>query len=489
MEVQLNISTDEQAISPICDFTYSWSINCGLSADEATRFSVAVTELITDIILFAYPHKSQSYFELTFSNTLSNVELIVSEVGEPFDPDLHRYDPQKAISNGDFEGAGLRLIRRFSDEFLFINKGKEGKEFRLSKKINVHDIDELIELSRSRRPADLEQQDQEISTDHFKVRKIMPSDAEDIAKLIYRTYEYTYPKEDMYFPKKIEKTVLGKEKLGVIARNESEEAIGYFAVLKKQDSNIAEVGEAVVSPEYRRRGIMSSMMEQLIATARDQKLGALFGKAVTLHPVSQRVNHKYGFTTTALMLAETNNVIFKGFDEQYPQPVSVVIDFLPLSIPNRKTIYMPGEYAEILTETYDDLNIPINAKEATTTEMAEKSDIQLKINYSDSTALIIINKYGPDFHTVLSDMLDSLRTQEDLNAIYIDLPLENAATPSQFNQIRDLGFIYCGLAPMFHHESDFLRLQKIFVSLDLQLVDMYSEFGRKLKTYIADEYD
>jgi len=234
---------------------------------------------------------------------------------------------------------------------------------------------------------------------------------------------------------------------------------------------------------------MSSMMEQLIATARDQKLGALFGKAVTLHPVSQRVNHKYGFTTTALMLAETNNVIFKGFDEQYPQPVSVVIDFLPLSIPNRKTIYMPGEYAEILTETYDDLNIPINAKEATTTEMAEKSDIQLKINYSDSTALIIINKYGPDFHTVLSDMLDSLRTQEDLNAIYIDLPLENAATPSQFNQIRDLGFIYCGLAPMFHHESDFLRLQKIFVSLDLQLVDMYSEFGRKLKTYIADEYD
>lgn len=491
MEIKFNISTDEQVISPACEFTYSWCINCGLSPEEATRFTVAVSELISDIILFAYPQDSSANFDLIFSNSLSNVELIVSEVGEPFDPDLHRYDPEKAVKEGDFEGAGLRLIRRFSDEFLFINKGKEGKEFRLSKKVNVHDIDELLELSRARQQLETEvhkKQKADLEKENFSISKITPSDAEDIAKLIYRTYEYTYSKEDMYYPKKIEKTVSGKEKLGVIARDNAGEAIGYFAVLRKQDSNIAEVGEAVVSPQYRRRGIMSKMMEHLIETSRDQKIDALFGKAVTIHPVSQRVNHKYGFITTALMLAETDKVVFKGFDEQYPQPVSVVIDFLPLKIPQRKTVYLPGEYSELLMETYEELDIPIATGEAMQIEMAEKSDIQLKINYSDSTSLIIVNKYGPDFHTVLSDMLDSLKKQEAPNAIYIDLPLENPATPAQFNQIKDLGFIYCGLAPIFHHESDYLRLQKIFVPLDLELIDMYSEFGRKLKSYITDEY-
>lgn len=491
MEVKLEISTDEQVINPTCEFTYSWCLNCGLTPEDATRFTIAVSELISDIILFAYPHNSSATFDLTFSNTLSNVELIVSEVGEPFDPDRHRYNPEKALEEGDFEGAGFRLIRRFSDEFLFINKGKEGKEFRLSKKVKVHDIDELLELSRSRQQVEIDVPKKQKSypdEENFSVSKINPSDAEDIAKLIYRTYEYTYSKEDMYYPKKIEKTVSGKEKLGVIARNNSGEAIGYFAVLRKQDSNIAEVGEAVVSPRYRRRGIMSKMMEHLIETARDQKLDALFGKAVTIHPVSQRVNNKYGFKTTALMLAETDKVVFKGFDEQYPQQVSVVIDFLPLKIPKRKTVYLPGEYSDILMETYEELDVPIYAEKPMPTEMAEKSDIRLKINYTGSTSLIIVNKYGPDFHTVLSDMLDSLKKQETPNAIYIDLPLESPATPSQFNHIKDLGFIYCGLAPMFHHESDFLRLQKIFVPLDLNLIEMYSEFGRKLKTYIADEY-
>ncbi len=489
MEVKLEISTDEQVIDPTCEFTYSWCLSCGLTPEDATRFTIAVSELISDIILFAYPHNSSAIFDLTFSNTLSNVELIVSEVGEPFDPDRHRYNAEKAIEEGDFEGAGFRLIRRFSDEFLFINKGKEGKEFRLSKKVNVHDIDELLELSRSKQQVDVQKEQKPYPKEEpFTVRKITPSDAEDIAKLIYRTYEYTYSKEDMYYPKKIEKTVSGKEKLGVITRNNSGEAIGYFAVLRKQDSNIAEVGEAVVSPRYRRRGIMSKMMEQLIETSRDQKIDALFGKAVTIHPVSQRVNNKYGFKTTALMLAETDKVVFKGFDEQYPQPVSVVIDFLPLKIPERKTVYLPNEYSNILLETYEELDVPISPDKATPTEMAEKSDIQLKINYTDSTSLMIVNKYGPDFHTVLTEMLDSLKKQEKPNVVYIDLPLENLATPSQFDQIKDLGFIYCGLAPMFHHESDFLRLQKIFVPLDLNLIDMYSEFGRKLKTYIADEY-
>lgn len=489
MDVQLHISTDEQIISPLCDFSYSWCLSCGLSDIEATRFTIAVSELISDIILFAYPQGNRGHFDLTFTHTLSDVELIVSEVGEPFDPDQHRYNPEKAVKEGDFEGAGFRLIRRFCDEFLFINKGKEGKEFRLSKKVSVHDLDQLLQLSRSRQPASSKLQDDKISEEQFDVKKITPADAEDIAKLIYRTYEYTYTKEDLYFPKKIEKAVLGQQKLGVITRNEAGEAIGYFAVLKKQDSNVAEVGEAVVSPAYRRRGIMSKMMEQLIVTAREQNLGGLFGKAVTLHPVSQRVNSKYGFITTALMLAETDNVVFKGFDEQYPQPVSVVIDFLPLSIPPRKTVYLPTEYSDILQETYEQLDIPILIKESSSSEFAEKSNIQLTINYSDSTSLIIVNKYGPDFHTVLSDMLESLQKQESPNAIYIDLPLENPATPTQFNKIKDLGFFYCGLAPQFHYESDFLRLQKIHTEVDLELVDIYSEFGLKLKTTIASEYD
>ncbi|WP_138431009.1 GNAT family N-acetyltransferase [Fodinibius saliphilus] len=490
MDIQLHISTDEEVITPICDFTYSWCLNCGLPAEDATRFTIAVSELISDIILFAYPHERKAYFDLTFKDTLSNIEVVVSEAGEPFDPDRHGYDPNQAREQANFEGAGFRLIRRFCDEFLFINRGKEGKEFRLSKALDVHDLDEMLELSRSKKPEEPDQKGHVQPTEvDYTISQIGPSDAEDIAKLIYRTYEYSYSKEDLYYPKKIEKTLLSKEKLGVITRDNNGLAIGYFAVLRKADSNIAEVGEAVVSPDYRRQGIMSNMMEHLITTAREQKIEGLYGKAVTLHPVSQRVNHKYDFITTALMLAESNNIIYKGFDEEYPQPVSVVLDFLPLfSFKKKKVVYLPHQYADILLETYDELNIAVTQDYNPDPKMAEQSDIELTIDYQDNTSLIIVKKYGSDFKTVLSDMIKSLQEQENPNAIYIDLPLENSATPEQFKIVKSLDFIYCGLAPMFHNESDYLRLQKINIPLNLELIEIFSSFGQRIKNHITDEY-
>ena len=492
MDAELHISTDEEVVGPVSDFTYSWCLNCGMPGADARRFTVAVSELITDIILFAYPTDGKAFFDITFWHTLSNVEIVISEVGEPFDPDRHRYNPVKAVKEGDFEGAGFRLIRRFCDEFLFINKGKEGKEFHLTKSIAVHDIDEKLEQSRVEKPIEPDVEEVEkpgLLAEDFKYSQITPADAEDIAKLIYRTYGYTYSKEDLYFPKKIAKTLLGKEKLGIIVRNDEGLAVGYFAVLKKQDSNIGEVGEAVVSSSYRKRGIMSKMMEHLISIAREHKLSGIFGKAVTLHPVSQKVNHKFGFKTTALLMTDSIKVKFKGFHEDYPQPISVVVDFLPLIKKSNKIVYLPEKYRDIILETYEELGISVTLQEPLTPKMSEKSDISLNINYTDASALLVVRKYGPDFRSVFGDMLKSLEEQEDLNTIYLDLPLENSATPTQYQTIKDFGFIYSGLVPLFHEEADFLRLQKVFYPMDLDLIEAYSEFGKKIKSIVEDEYD
>jgi anti-sigma regulatory factor (Ser/Thr protein kinase)/N-acetylglutamate synthase-like GNAT family acetyltransferase len=493
MDARLHLSTDEEVLSPVCDFTYSWCISCGLAEDDALRFTIAVSELITDIILFAYPQNSRAFFDIKFRHSLSSIELIVSEAGEPFDPDRHRYNARNALQYDNFEGAGFRLIRRFCDDFLFINKGKEGKEFHLIKELNTQQIDKLLAQFPSLAQAELELEDEQEADGviaQFDIKKITPEDAEDISKLIYRTYEYSYPKEDMYFPKKVEETVLGKEKLGAIARSSDGEAVGYFALLKKQDATIAEIGEAVVSPEYRRKGVMSRMMKRLIKIAGDQKLDALFGKAITIHPVSQKVNHKYGFKSTALMLGVTNPLSVKGFDGDYPQPISELIDFLPISKPKHRTVYIPEQYETIIMETYEIMEMEVTiGKRPASVKMAKKSNIDLSVDSFDNNATIVVKQYGSDFKTILTDMLESLMVQEkNLNSIYLDLPLENSAPPSQFNELDSLGFIYCGLLPLFYDEADFIRMQKNIQPLNLDLITVHFEFGKKIKSLIANEY-
>ncbi|WP_445664670.1 GNAT family N-acetyltransferase [Fodinibius sp. AD559] len=490
MDAKFEIATDEQIINPVCDFTYSWGVNCGLSKGEALRFSVAVSELITDVILFAFPGDSKENFEIEFYHTFSNVEIVVSEMGEPFDPDRHTYDFQKALDEDDFDGAGFLLMRSFSDDFSFINKGKEGKEFRLAKNIQIHDIDELLQQSADQREVELRNkgdQNSRVNIEEFTINRIKPTDAEDISKLFYRTYGYSYNKEDLYLPKKIEESVLAKDKLGVIARKKDGEAIGFFSVIPKDNSDIAEVGEAVVSPKYRRNGVMSSMMDRIIEIAKSHELTMLLGEAVTLHPVSQKVNNKFGYKTTAIQLASMVNVKYKGFDEEYPQPISMALDFLPISQPPKKAVYLPEKYSEIILETYIELGMDVELKESGAYHLADKSDIDLEIDYSSSSSLIIVKRYGKDFFTVLSDMVSSLE-EKSPKTILLDLPLKNRATPEQFLNITSLNFIYCGLLPQFHFDTDFLRLQKVYSAIDFSIIDIYSEFGQKIKSFIADEY-
>lgn len=490
MDARLQVSANEMSISPVCDFTNSWALNCGLSEGEALRFSVAVSELVTDVILFAFRDDRNKTFEIKFYHSFSSVEVVIQELGEPFDPDRHIYSPEKALKENNFDGAGFLLMRSYSDEFTFINKGKEGKEFRICKNIKFRDIDELLQQSMEQRETGIEHKSEKqprVKLDDFFVNRIKETDAEDISKLIYRTYQYTYNKEDMYLPKKIEEAVLSKDKLGVIARKKDGEAIGYFAVTPKGNTNIAEVGEAVVSPSYRRNGVMSRMMNHLIKIAKSKQITTLFGEAVTIHPVSQKVNHKFGFKTTAIQLASSVNVRYKGFDEEYPQPVSIALEFLPVIPPPTKSVYLPKKYKSILLETYEELGMNIEAKEPATFHLAEISDIDIEIYYASFASLIIVNQYGKDFFTVLSDMVESLE-QKNPKTIFLDLPLENKATPEQFSKISSLGFIYCGLLPQYHLDSDFLRLQKVYSELDFGIIEIYSDFGNKLKTYLADEY-
>lgn len=492
MDATFHISTDEKIINPVCDFTYSWGVNCGLTKGDALRFSVAVCELITDVILFAFPDDSKQTFEIKFFHTFYFVEIVVCELGEPFDPDRHTYDSQKAINEDDFEGAGFLLIKSFCDDFSFINKGKEGKEFRLARYVQIHKIDELLQQSADQRESEIrpkkgKDQDQTINLKEFTVTRITTSDAVDIAKLFYRTYGYTYNNEDIYLPKKIESSVLAKEKLGVIAREQDGNAIGYFAAIPKDNSRIAKVAEAVVSPRYRRNGVMSSMMERLIEIAKSRKLTMLLGEAVTLHPVSQRVNNKFGYTTTALQLASLVNVKYKGFDEDYPQPVSIALDFLPILPPPKTSIFLPDKYSEIILETYDQLGMGVNQEKSKKFNLSDTSDIDLEINYSSSSSLIVVKRYGTDFFNVLSDMVNSLE-EKSPKTLLLDLPLENKATPEQLSTIALLNFIYCGVLPQYHFNADFLRLQKVYSDIDFSMINIYSDFGNKIKSLIADEY-
>ena len=479
MDARFKLKSKISVIGSVSDFAYKWGFNVGLSSADAARLSLAIDELISDIVLHAYPDE-EGEFDITFIRNADFIEIIAHELGEPFDPTRHQYKIENVVNGGNFEGAGFALIKYLVDDFVFINKGRAGKEFRIIKNMDSEHIADGILLKDEPKHSDVRQD--------YHLSPVTADDAEDVAKLIYQTYGYTYAKVELYYPKKIELEMELGDKFGVVARTAAKTMVGYFAVLRTTDAKIGEVGEAVVSIHHRQRGIMTMMLNALIDQARKKGLIGLFGEAVTVHTISQKVNHKFGFVSTALLLAKCPMVKFKGLVEDPPQNVSVLVDYLPLEKSGDSKRYFPKEYKPILQEIYANLGILVSASRASRPQYQNPSELELKLQYQLKYALIIVRQYGMDFTERISRKLEVLRNKR-LRVVYIDLPLHDPGTKFIIKELKQLGFIFSGLMPNFHSEKDYLRMQKLFKKLEISPIQLYTDLAKKIKSTIKKDLE
>jgi anti-sigma regulatory factor (Ser/Thr protein kinase)/N-acetylglutamate synthase-like GNAT family acetyltransferase len=479
MDAHLKLKANTGVIGSTSDFTYKWAINAGLPADEAARLTLAVTEIVTNVILHAYPH-DVGELEVTYRQDLTQVEIVIHDFGEPFDPDRHRYDRKRALIEGHFEGAGLAIAERMVDKFMFLYIGKSGKEFRLLKNIPAEHIADIIPESEKKIAPVPD------VTEEYHLSVATPDDAEDIAKLIYRTYGYTYAKDDIYFPKKNELALERGEKFAVMVRTSNGEAVAHFAVLRSSESNIGEVAEVAVSPHHRRRGLMTRMLNALIGVAKKNGLSAVYGEAVTVHLISQIVNHKLGFHSSALMLACFPVTKYRDLVETYSQDVSVVIDFLLLSEFSSREAYLPPKYADILSDIYARHGIRVVQPTRDPIRPGEQTQFDLHIRYDNKTATVVIEDYGTDLVELISGLSVSLR-EEGINTIYVDMPLDHPGTKTAARELDENQFLFCGLMFFFHKDRDYLRMQHTTSVLDMSQIFVHSDMAKTIKRRIEKE--
>jgi len=479
-DAELRLKVEASIIGSISDFTFRWAFNNGLDETNCNRLSLSVTEIITDIVRFAYPeHTSTGDLEIQFLRHPGNLEILIHEWGEPFDPDRHVYDLKAVWEHHDFEGAGLRLIKFLTDEFNFINKGSRGKIYRLVKY--------LITKSEHSLPLNEPETEQaKLGEINFDIKAITTDDAEDVAKLIYRCYGHTYPKEELYHPKKIEQSVVRQQKIGVIARTDDGIPAGYFAVLDTTDSNVGEVGEAVVAPPYRRRGLFKRMMRALIRNAEAGGLDGLYGKAIALHQFSQRVNNEFGYCTTGILLADFPAVNLKNIDSNISQPVSEIIDFLPLRPLIDRTVYLPERYAVILKKCYKNLEVYNLNQAKHEVESTRVCTLDSKIDFKEKSGLIVIRELSRNFEDSLLEKVRAL-AKHNLNVIYLDIPLMRGNIDSVVEFLHENGFIFSGLFPLYHNNEDYLRMQRLYCNLDLSEIVTYSPMSTNIKQLLEKE--
>ncbi len=480
----LRLPNDIAFAKPLLAFFDELCAIVDFPAKERGELKEALYELFENAVVHAYGDE-EGEVEIVFELFDNGIKIDVHDWGMPLDPAIIKAVPIDLAQRDK----GLNRVYRLVDELRFYNLGLNGKKFSILKTIPMHlhlkeDIPYYSDIGE-----DLDVSAKEMLRDRLVVRTYKSGDEVWIPKLIYKNYGYTYFKDTFYYPEKIAQKERSGEILSVVAEVD-EKIVGHFALVRVPNSNIAEIGIAVVDPAYKGMGIMKEMFKLLLQKARELGLDALFGEAVTFHPYSQRANARFGFATTALLLGEVHQMVrLKGHKYPFRQRRGAVALEYKIFAKRHKSITLPARYEGIARKSYELCQVPYTLTKRTAPNDAD--ELALEHNPSFAITTIVIEQASVSFEDAFKRLFDrAIAKHPDM--IYADINIERIGEiESVVRTLRAYGFFYAGIIFLRRRGYDYLRLQfEASEYIEEEHIVCYSDYCKELHRFIlADKED
>jgi len=337
--VSLTIPNEKRYI-PLCIETIRNALHLAKIEDaDSLKIVAAARELLFNAVYHAYGADMSGTIDIDIRFLPHGVKISVHDMGTPFDFDSHMRSGREG---------GLKRAEGYVDELSFANLGKKGKVF-----------------------------------------------------LIYNNYTYSYYKSLFYYPKRIAQLNQKGEIASVVAETKEGRIVGHFALVRLSDSNIAEIGVAVVDPDYKGKGIMNSMLGRIEQRAREMRLDAIFGEALMLHPFSQRANLHHGFGESALLLGIVPNSVSLTDPNavRTKKRASVLVGYKILSERRRRGVFIPKIYKELVERIYSNCDLEIVDPKGAPCTGAGRMRYELS-SYTQSGTLVIDDMCENFTHTL-----------------------------------------------------------------------------------------
>ncbi|MEJ2555673.1 MAG: GNAT family N-acetyltransferase [Anaerolineae bacterium] len=499
----LTIPNDTAYLPVVGAYMKAVAAQIGFDDADIGDIRLAVDEACTHVIETAFEPGEEQSFTVSCQRYPSGLRVTIADKGMPFDP--HSIPAYDARGGPDRELRGLPfyLIQQAMDEVRFVNKGCEGKELQLTKYLKVPSVETYFPREELR-PYDAKVEPAPPAK--YTCRFMELTDAIEIARCVYKTYGYTYPGEHVYYPERVVTMNQSGELVSAVALTEAGEVVGHCALSGQPGDPVMEVGQAVVAPTHRGRGVMKELMDLLMKEARQRELAGLFATAVTLHPFSQRATHRYGFRDSALLLGYApRDVHFKQIvDQQLPQRETVIYSYQSLHVDSACCIFPPDHHRSMVARIYDNLGLEREFASPGVTRLSIESSpltsesvclaVSTRIKSALGIAVIDITGYGPGIEQEVKNKLRDL-CYEGIAVIYLNLPLGNPHTAVTCQYFEELGFFFSGILPRpvnpvnseGMNGGDWLCLQYLNgPRVDYDLLRIYSDFGQELAQYIQE---
>jgi hypothetical protein len=320
----------------------------------------------------------------------------------------------------------------------------------------------------------------------YTVRRLCAADAQGVVDCVRQVYGDSYIiHTELYHPEEIVSLNEAGRLVSVVALDSNGEIVGHYALERPNPSfRVAESGEAMVRPEHQHHHLLEQMRLLLEEEAARLGLVGIFGRTVTNHLFSQKMVERFGERPCGVSLGRTPRT-FRNMREALSQRMSIVFYFKYLGTVDAVRIHVPSRHHEICRQIYEQFEVRLDP--AVPQLVPDSGDFAVDHHTELKRANILVRRVGKDTVDQVRAVRRELCRDQQVEVVYLELPLTEAGTPEACQALESEGFFFSGVAPLYFPEGDVLRLQFLNVELDTSVLQIESPFARSLLAYVDQE--
>jgi hypothetical protein len=318
-------------------------------------------------------------------------------------------------------------------------------------------------------------------------RFLGPDEGTVLTGAIEAAYGQTYDVRWVYDPVEVGARIAAGTYVACIAESPAADLLCHIGMsLAAAGDAVGHSGQAVTLPAARGQHLFTRTKQYLMDWAREHGLAGMYSEATAAHPYSQKANLDLGAHETGFLLGWIPASVANDAADGRRGRQSAALFYTKLNDGHERSVYAPRRHRDIVARTLELCELRGTVAEPPAgAAPAERTALHREVDRDHNLALLTVLEPGADLEKAVAAERHHLFHHENLDAIYLDLPLEKPATALLADHLERLGVSYAGVFPNHRTDGDVLRMQSLHrVRVKADDVAVASDHGRELLQYV-----
>ncbi len=329
----------------------------------------------------------------------------------------------------------------------------------------------------------------DVGTETVTFRYLAPEEGGLLSEAIRAAYGETYDVRWVYDAAEVGARIAAGTYVSWIAESGEGELLCHEGMsLAAAGDAVGHSGQAVTMPAARGQHLFTRTKQHLMDWARERGLAGMYSEATAAHPYSQRANLELGAHETGFLLGWIPaGVSNDAATDQRPRRQSAALFYTKLNDGREREVYAPERHREVIGKTLELCELRGRlADPSPSAQIPERTALHTEVDEDHNLALLTARAPGADLEQVVAAERHHLFHKRNLDAIYLDLPLENPATALLADHLERLGVSYAGIFPNPRTTGDVLRMQSLHrAQIKADDLAVASDHGLELLKYVV----